>query len=394
MKTNSFQPIRIEREDFTGRDHYPGTAGHPINIINVLNQIVEKLPAPLYSVIFGGILHLISQDRAMALIYVGFVFFDWLLLVLLPKFHISYGPPTLTLTILALLRLPFWLFRFPLAITFQGLGTLLVIYAFYLEPQRPKLERYQVSIINAPHRQNSFKIVHLSDLHMAYFSQREEKIIQMVNAIDPDLILFTGDFFNLSNQYDPQTIRDITSFFSQLKAKYGKFAVTGSPAVDTPESLASLPKDLPITILQNESQIVDLEGIAIRLTGVSCSHQPDDDFEVLKSVLAAEEAETDASILLYHSPDLAPAAATLPIDLQLSGHTHGGQVQLPLIGPIFTGTLYGLKFISGAYFVNQHLRLIISRGLGLEGNAAPRVRFLAPPEVGLITLEFCRDNVK
>jgi len=64
----------------------------------------------------------------------------------------------------------------------------------------------------------------------------------------------------------------------------------------------------------------------------------------------------------------------------LSGHTHGGQIQLPLIGPLFTGSLYGLQLQSGLYKIHDTL-LTISRGIGLEGLGAPRVRFLCPPEI-------------
>ena len=86
------------------------------------------------------------------------------------------------------------------------------------------------------------------------------------------------------------------------------------------------------------------------------------------------------TILLYHSPDLAPQAAGLDIDLQLSGHTHGGQVRLPGLGAIVTGSLYGRRFQSGKYSLGN-MTLYITRGIGLEGAGAPRVRFLCPPEI-------------
>ena len=86
------------------------------------------------------------------------------------------------------------------------------------------------------------------------------------------------------------------------------------------------------------------------------------------------------TIFLYHSPDLAPNACQLGIDLQLSGHTHGGQVCLPLFGPFFTASLYGRRFQSGRYQIGP-MTLYITRGLGMEGKAAPRVRFLCPPEI-------------
>ena len=86
------------------------------------------------------------------------------------------------------------------------------------------------------------------------------------------------------------------------------------------------------------------------------------------------------NILLYHTPDLAPEASRLGIDLQLSGHTHGGQVRLPFYGALVTGSLYGKRFEAGRYQL-ERMVLYVSRGLGLEGAGAPRVRFLCPPEM-------------
>jgi predicted MPP superfamily phosphohydrolase len=83
---------------------------------------------------------------------------------------------------------------------------------------------------------------------------------------------------------------------------------------------------------------------------------------------------------LYHTPDLAPVAAAQGVDLQLSGHTHGGQVRLPFFGALFTSSLYGKKFEAGRYQVGA-LTLYVSRGIGLEGKGAPRARFLCPPEM-------------
>jgi uncharacterized protein len=84
--------------------------------------------------------------------------------------------------------------------------------------------------------------------------------------------------------------------------------------------------------------------------------------------------------LLYHSPDLAPQAAEAGVDLQLSGHTHGGQIRVPFFGAFFTGSLYGKKFEAGRSQIEKMV-LYITRGIGMEGAAAPRIRFLCPPEI-------------
>ena len=153
--------------------------------------------------------------------------------------------------------------------------------------------------------------------------------------------------------------------------------------------------DLNLTLLRDQAIDLEIKGQPIQLIGLDCTHQPEKDLDRLSEIAHHLDLNTSKTrILLYHSPDIAPHLDTLPIDLQVSGHTHGGQVQIPFLGPIYTASLYGIAFSSGHYFVNHSLHLIISRGLGLEGEAAPRVRFFSPPEICDITLEFTRHHVQ
>ena len=101
---------------------------------------------------------------------------------------------------------------------------------------------------------------------------------------------------------------------------------------------------------------------------------------MLSEALSGLKQAEGFNLLLYHSPDLAPNASRNGIDLQLSGHTHGGQVRLPVIGALYTGSLYGKRFEAGRYLVNG-MTLYTSRGLGMEGAIAPRVRLLCRPEI-------------
>ena len=90
-------------------------------------------------------------------------------------------------------------------------------------------------------------------------------------------------------------------------------------------------------------------------------------------------------VLLYHSPELMPQAVQMGIDLYLCGHTHGGQVRMPIIGPLLTSSNLGRDYVMGHYEEEQ-TDLYVSTGVGLEGLSAPRVRLLAPPEITLVTL--------
>ncbi|MBE0695350.1 MAG: hypothetical protein IH586_00335, partial [Anaerolineaceae bacterium] len=101
--------------------------------------------------------------------------------------------------------------------------------------------------------------------------------------------------------------------------------------------------------------------------------------------LAADIQPDAFTLLLYHPPDLIYEASLVGIDLYLCGHTHGGQIRMPLYGAIVTASAFGKQFEAGKYQLGPTV-LYVSRGLGMEGGFAPRARFLAPPEIVVVDL--------
>jgi predicted MPP superfamily phosphohydrolase len=147
---------------------------------------------------------------------------------------------------------------------------------------------------------------------------------------------------------------------------------------------------LPISLMVNESTIVRLDNQrTIAILGLDCSHHLATDAAALAR-LVSTSPNHKPSVLLYHAPDLMPEAARHGIDLYLCGHTHGGQVRLPGFGAILTSSQLGKRYEMGLYREGQ-TSMYVSRGVGLEGLSAPRVRFLAPPEITLITLQGAKD---
>jgi predicted MPP superfamily phosphohydrolase len=118
---------------------------------------------------------------------------------------------------------------------------------------------------------------------------------------------------------------------------------------------------------------------------VACSHDIEVDTFRLDKALASAPSST-FKLLLYHSPDLILEAAKRQVDLYLGGHTHGGQLRLPVLGPIVTGSVYGHKYDAGL-FKEDDTWMYVSRGLGLEGAGMPRARFLCRPEIVYLELE-------
>ncbi len=225
---------------------------------------------------------------------------------------------------------------------------------------------------------STVKILHLGDLHFERQTIRETALLQKVKELKPDLILLSGDILNLSRLHDEQSWQGARAIFQQLSAPLGVYLVTGSPAVDLEEIIPHLLVDLPVRLLKDEAITIPVGSDFITLVGSFCSHHPHEDGPALEILTQSIADKHRYRILLYHTPDLAPVAARLGYDLQLSGHTHGGQVCLPLYGALFTGSLYGKQFESGLYQM-EDMKLYITRGIGLEGAGAPRVRFLCPP---------------
>jgi len=377
----------IPEKDFSKHKVFPGTTGNPFDV--VLHWLKDYEHTPLICFVLtlialtalGTVFSLIQHTLTRSLILFGIILIDWNLVAWLPRTGRSFGPVKPVALQLAIARCFFALIPFPLwlFVLIQLIGTAAVIYGFWIEPFQLKTTRMT---LKTPKLQKgaALKILHLGDLHFERQTIRETALLQKINQLQPDLILFSGDILNLSYLHDEQAWQGARAIFEQLSAPLGVYLVTGSPAVDLEEILPDLLADLPVRLLRDEAVTIPVGGDQLTLVGSFCSHHPDQDGSALEKLTQSIEDNHTFRIFLYHTPDLAPVAARLGYDLQLSGHTHGGQVRLPFYGALFTGSLYGKQFESGLYQMNE-MKLYITRGIGLEGAGAPRVRFLCPPEI-------------
>lgn len=324
---------------------------------------------------------------------------DGLLLALLPRLGLSFAPgitqPWLlfsigrvSLLIVALAGifgfhpgrgLKLWTGAF---LAFQGILLALAFYGLYVEPFALTTTTLQVaSPAFLPGR--PLRLLQISDLHIEHLTRREEAILAQVQALQPDLIVLTGDYLNIDYLQDPQALRETRQFLGQLSAPFGVYAVTGTGGVDLPEIMPKLFAGLPIRLLKNETELLQLPGGTLALLGLDCCQRAEDAAQLTR--LAQALPPETFSLLLYHTPDLAEAAQAAQIDVYLAGHTHGGQVRLPFYGALVTSSVYGKRFEMGKYQLGE-TTLYVSRGLGLEGLNLPRLRFLAPPELVWIEL--------
>lgn len=313
---------------------------------------------------------------------------DWTLLHTLRTTGRSFGPDkpailaissvrALLLVSLSILSLPWWL-----ALIILIPLSLLVFYSTWIEPFRLGVthEKYGTSkwSPDAP----PLRLLQIGDIHVEYISPRERHLNRLIEELKPDLIVFTGDFVNLSNTHDPESEKAIREIISQWKAPLGVYCVSGTPLVEPMERVKAFVKDLDnLKLLPNQWITINTPGGALNILGLVVTHDMKRDRDLLKKMMLTAP-KNGLHLLLMHPPDIAPEANDAGIDLYLCGHTHGGQIRLPLIGALFSSSHLGNRFIMGRYELGT-TTLYTSRGVGLEGLGAPRARFLCPPEIVL-----------
>ncbi len=376
----------IKAQDFSQRAKFPGNAGNNFDFFLGFAAFLDRLPAILFALALALLAALSARgDWRQAVVLYLFFLSDWLLLALLPRAGKSFGPSKPPTFLLALCRAPFALLPFPWWLAFELVGTALTLYSFWYEPHRLTVTRQKLQSpklgLTRP-----LRVLHLGDIHVERLTARERAVSRLARELEPDVILFSGDFLNLSYTHDALAQRHARSVLAEWRAPQGVYAVSGSPAVDPPALVEKLIGDLEnIVWLRDETATIEREGKQIEIVGLNCTHRPFIDGPNLTRALNGAGRER-FRLLLYHSPDLAPEAAAAGIDLQLSGHTHGGQVRIPFYGALYASSLYGKRFEMGRKQVGA-LTLYVTRGIGLEGGGAPRVRFNCPPEIVLWELE-------
>lgn len=250
-------------------------------------------------------------------------------------------------------------------------------YGTQVEPERLTIERILVPLKNLKPALEGFRIVQLSDLHLHPFTQLEliQETVTQVNNLKPDLIALTGDYV----LQEAGSIFELAPVLGSLDARYGVFAILGNHDLWTNEAVVrSGLQQAGLSVLVNKGLTLNAGGETINLAGVDdgWSGRPD-----LKAALDNLPTGTP-TILLAHEPDLADIfAGDGRVSLQLSGHSHGGQVRLPGVGALILPYL-GRKYDQGLHQVGG-LWLYTTRGIGVIG---PPIRFNCPPEITEITL--------
>ena len=260
-----------------------------------------------------------------------------------------------------------------LSLGLSGLGGLVAADTFWYEPQAVRVERL---VQPAGPVGKGIRMVQVSDLHLNSHDHYFQEVAARVNTLKPDLVLLTGDYLE-----EERNIRGVLDFLRELKASQGIFAVQGNWEYWSRlegDNLRRHFSGVGVELLIDAGVDREVMGQAVSLFGL--------DYPSTTDQLRRLQKEVDPqrfNLLLSHVPAFAHEQLNEHIGLVLSGHTHGGQVRLPFLPPLYLPRYSG-RFVSGLYRVGpRQTPLYVSRGIG---TSVLPMRFLCRPEITLIDL--------
>lgn len=257
-----------------------------------------------------------------------------------------------------------------------------------VEANHPVVVHLEVHLKRLPAAFDGLRIAQLSDFHYDenFSATAIRAAVKVVNQLNPDLVTLTGDFvtspfaasrLHRSRKRAARAASPCAELLSDLRAKNGVMAVLGNHDWNTdPGQIAEILTAHQIKVLRNSSIPLEREGKRLWLSGAD-SYPDNGSLALCLSGIPQNEPV----VLLVHQPDVADMVSKLPVDLQLSGHSHGGQVRIPIIGAPYLPPM-GRKYPWGLRRVGA-LTLYTNIGIGTLGLP---IRLNCPPEVTMLTL--------
>ena len=253
-----------------------------------------------------------------------------------------------------------------------------------IEPRHVVARRIEVRLKRLPEAFDGFRVAQLSDLHCGPYMGRKgvQRAVSLARSFRPDILALTGDFVShpLTQGNGLAGARHVEFCAEVLSQQKDLPMIAGLGNHDhwnDADIVEGGLKEAGVNVLRNAATPLERAGSRIWIAGI------DDAFVGHADLHAALRGvpPSEATILLAHEPDYADHVLPFPVDLQLSGHSHGGQVRIPGMGAPILPTM-GRKYSMGLYQVGP-LQIYTNAGLGVVN---PPVRFLCPPEVTFLTL--------
>lgn len=277
---------------------------------------------------------------------------------------------------------------------FLIIALILLIYGSLIEPHLIKTTNIKLNF-NQTSTTEQLKIVQLSDLHAGGYKKTAyfEKVAQKIIDLNPDIIVLTGDYIlgDENNVYYLKGLASATKIFPT-------YAVTGNHEyaigtkqdfynnkfIDKTTPLRKIFQELKIDLLENNGRLINHPKGQFYLAGLSEIWMQPNNLDQQLNTLFNKTSNQIPKILLSHNPEIILATQADEFNLILSGHTHGGQIRLPLIGSIASiPTQMGRKYDQGLFKLNTNSFLYVNRGIGEVG---PRARLFCRPEITLFEI--------
>ncbi len=263
-------------------------------------------------------------------------------------------------------------------------------YVTLIEPHRVQINHIPVPLPGLPRTLDGLTVAHLTDLHRSTLVSRRylENCVATVNRLAPDLVVFTGDYLTHARSEraqfaygdaDPSELaRECAECMGKVRARHGAFATLGNHDhwFDA-KVVAGHIERAGIPVLRNQNVTATVRGMPLPVVGLGDLWTEGVNFHKAFAGLGDGPA-----LVLMHNPDAFEHWPRQSPDLVLAGHTHGGQVNLPLVGPPIVPSRYGQKYAQGLFRRGQAV-MYVNRGLGVLW---PGVRFNCRPEIAVFHL--------
>jgi predicted MPP superfamily phosphohydrolase len=266
-----------------------------------------------------------------------------------------------------------------------GVAALLGVWATHVEPFRLQVD---TQILGATGATQPVVIGVIADVHATSIGSHELAAIELVLAEDPDIIVIPGDLFQLDEADIAARVPELLGWLRLLRDEVSHVVIVNG-TVDDSETLEDLALESGSHYLDDVLLDLDVDDQAVTIVGMSVD--PERDRSTIDPILLEElqttKRQNDLVIALSHHPDVVlEMTPRSPIDLVISGHTHGGQVALPGIGPLRALSDVPSEVAAGGLHVVNGHPIYVSTGVGVERGQAPQVRFGVPPSVAVITI--------
>lgn len=255
--------------------------------------------------------------------------------------------------------------------------SILFLYSLYIEPYNLIVNEYKIENKNIPKSFDGIKIVHFSDVHYGTTVNNKylNKIVDLINKQKPDIVVFTGDFFDERKNISEKEISNINNTLSKINSNLGNYAVNGNHDIKYIEKFEKVMNNNFIVLNNEEKLLYYKDSIPISIVGFTDARETETNYEILDNNINYYR------IILIHEPDEYNKIKDYNFNVIMSGHSHGGQVRVPLIGKVYTPD--GSKKYYDNYYKFNDKEMFISYGIG---TSLFDIRFNCTPSINLYRL--------